>query len=102
MESSEHFQKGITLFNEEKFYEAHEEWEVIWLKDRSEDRYFLQGLIQLAGAFHHRQKGREGPAQTALAKALSKLEKYPAQHWGIDLARLIREARKNPKIHEAE
>src|SRR3990167_9189515 len=81
--------RGIALFNEGKFYEAHEEWEQIWLKEKGEDRLFYQGLIQLAGAFHHQQKGKMKEAQTALAKAILKLKNYPPMHWGIDLAGLL-------------
>lgn len=95
MESSEHFLKGIAFFNEEKFYEAHEEWEQIWLKEKGPDRLFLQGLIQLAGAFHHRQKGRRKPAETALGKAILKLQKYPGKHWGVNLTLLLQDS-KNP------
>lgn len=70
------FNKGIELFNSQKFYEAHEEWEQIWLKERGELRNFYQGVIILAGALHHVQKGRFGPAKKALDKSFAKLSEY--------------------------
>ena len=46
--------KGITLFNEGRYFGAQEAWAVPWLTttDAGEKR-FLQGLVMVAGAFHH-------------------------------------------------
>ena len=47
------------LFNEQKFYEAHDVLEDLWLPDRhGPNGHFYKGLIQLAGAFVHLQIGR--------------------------------------------
>ena len=47
------FVDGIALFNEKKFYDAHEIWEELWSEDRLKDDLFIQGLIQLSVAFFH-------------------------------------------------
>ena len=47
------FVKGIVLFNEKKFYNAHESCEKLWSEYRLKDEMFIQGLIQLAVAFFH-------------------------------------------------
>jgi len=51
---SDLFEKGIALFNEGRYFGAQEAWEVPWLTttDAGEKR-FLQGLVMVAGAFHH-------------------------------------------------
>src|ERR1700692_4633943 len=49
MESNEHgdkFQHGIGLFNNRRFFDAHETWEEIWLQSVEPDKAFLQGIIQ--------------------------------------------------------
>jgi len=47
-------EKGITLFNEGRYFEAGAAWEVPWCAatERGEKRFF-EGLIMLAGAFDH-------------------------------------------------
>ena len=74
-------------FNSQKFFEAHEVLEKLWLPNRQEsDGRFYKGLIQLAGAFVHVQKGRTGPATSLLKLARANLEGYPHTHQGLDLA----------------
>ena len=53
----DNFQEGVELFNRARFFAAHEAWEELWLQSQQEEKRFLQGLIQLAAAFHHFQRG---------------------------------------------
>lgn len=69
---------GIGLFNQGKYYEAHEAWEHWWLKDRSPERGCFQGLILIAAAFHHRAAGRSTVGKKSLHRALDKLKSCPA------------------------
>ena len=74
------------MFNQRKFFEAHEVLEHIWLKDRhGPDGAFYKGLIQLAGAFVHLQKNRPQPAAALFKLALANLEKYPPIHEHLNL-----------------
>ena len=43
-------------WNEQRYYEAHDVLEQLWLKTDSSDADFFKGLIQAAGAFVHLQK----------------------------------------------
>lgn len=45
------FMRGIELFNERKFWEAHDAWEQVWRGREEDGRIFLQGIIQAAAAF---------------------------------------------------
>lgn len=76
----------FALFNEQKFYEAHDILEDLWLPDRQGvSGSFYKGLIQLAGAFVHLQKQRLRPSAALFKLARTNLEKYPARHEKLDL-----------------
>jgi predicted metal-dependent hydrolase len=84
-----HYTGYFELFNRQKFYEAHEVLEHIWLKDKhGPNGAFYKGLIQLAGAFVHLQKHHPQPASSLLKLALANLEKYPEAHEHLDLKRV--------------
>ena len=44
--------RGAELFNRGLYWEAHEAWEELWLELEDEPKLFVQGLIQLAAAYH--------------------------------------------------
>ena len=81
----------FACFNQQKFFEAHEVLEPLWLAQRREpDGEFYKGLIQLAGAFVHLQKGRRQPAGALLRLAQTNLEAYPALHHELELGGVLR------------
>ena len=81
-----HYTGYFELFNRQKFYEAHDVLEHIWLPDKhGPNGAFYKGLIQLAGAFVHLQKNRPQPAAALLKLALANLEKYPPVHEHLNL-----------------
>jgi len=94
MAQKSQFQRGIELFNAGKFFEAHEAWEEIWLAESEPEKTFLQGLIQVSAAFHHRQRGNRKGMESLLAAGLAKLERFPDEHRGIEVAKLRSEARR--------
>jgi uncharacterized protein len=84
------FLTGMSLYNEGEFYEAHEQWEILWLAEQDDaTRLFLQGLIQLTSAFHKLfgQRRPDGAARL-LERALAKLDRYPRAYLGIALGPL--------------
>ena len=62
--------------------------EELWLAGgrAAPDYSFYKGLIQLAGAFVHLQKGRLQPAVALFKLAEANLAKYPPLHEGLDIA----------------
>jgi predicted metal-dependent hydrolase len=81
-----HFTGFFELFNQRKFFEAHEVLEDLWLADKQgPNGNFYKGLIQLAGAFVHLQKNRPQPAMALFKLALANLKKYPRVHEQLDL-----------------
>jgi predicted metal-dependent hydrolase len=78
-------------FNAQKFYEAHDVLEDLWLADKhGPNGNFYKGLIQLAGAFVHLQKGRLRPAGALFKLALTNLESYPAVHEGLHVGQIVK------------
>ena len=50
-------------------FAAHEALEAVWMQARGEEKRLLQGLIQLAVAWHHWQQGNAKGARGVLARA---------------------------------
>jgi len=81
-----HYLGYFDCFNRQLFYEAHDVLEHLWLKDKhGPNGAFYKGLIQLAGAFVHLQKGRLRPAAALFKLALANLEKYPNNYGGLSV-----------------
>ena len=82
--------QGCTLFDEGKFWHAHESWEDLWndLKRRSaapSEILLIQGLIQTAALLlHHQRKNKNGVVKQ-WAKLRPKLEGWTTA-WGLDIA----------------
>ena len=91
------FIEGINLFNDKKFYDAHESWEELWSEHRLKDDVFIQGLIQLAVAFFHITNLNLKGSRNLFNKCLPKLKKFPINHRNINLSQIIRCAENSNK-----
>ena len=78
------FEEGVAHFNAREFWHAHESWETLWLEAESDIVEFLQGMIQLAAAYHHLQRGTPRGAVRLIDAALRRLEPFPTAFSGID------------------
>jgi predicted metal-dependent hydrolase len=84
-----HYLGYFECFNRGEFYEAHDVLEELWLPQRQgPNGAFYKGLIQLAGAFVHLQKGRPGPAVALFKLALANLGQYPMEHESLAVERV--------------
>ncbi|MEA3188290.1 MAG: uncharacterized protein QOD99_2120 [Chthoniobacter sp.] len=99
-------------FNEQRYYEAHDVLEHLWLKGRDENYAFFKGLIQVAGAFVHLQKQalrpthpkdgpRLRPASRLFLIARTNLDPYRPQHLRCDVTALCRLCEENAAQIEA-
>ncbi len=79
------FRKGLEAFNSGHFYDAHEHWEEVWLEALDPEKMFLQGLIQVAAAFHHYSRANRQGTQNLLQAGLAKIERFPHAHRGLEL-----------------
>lgn len=92
--SSSAIEVGRALFNAGRYFDAHDAWEEAWLSESGEPRRLLQGLIQLAAAFH--KASGDGSARGCvhlIDAGLSKLDGFPDRDSGLALGRLRREVR---------
>jgi Domain of unknown function (DUF309) len=70
---------GIDLYNAGEFHAAHDAWEERWMGEvGSQEKLFLQAMIQSAVAFHHLEIGRPGAARQMYVRAKEKFEKLGA------------------------
>jgi predicted metal-dependent hydrolase len=82
------YQKGLEAFNSAHFYDAHEHWEEVWLETPNPDKMFLQGLIQVAAAFHHYSRANLLGTRNLLQAGLMKLDRFPEVHGGLEIEAL--------------
>ncbi len=83
--SCEALSEGLRCYRNEKFFDAHEHWEALWLQCEEPEKTFLQALIQVTAAFHHMQRKNMRGAASLLTRALRRLDEFPAQYGGIDV-----------------
>ncbi len=106
------FKHGQLYFNERRYWEAHEAWEMFWHSySTGQFRLFLQGMIQLAMALYKlTEKPNPAGALSLLTKADAKLknnqyvERYLAnaaefREYFIELATSVKQ---NQQINPAE
>jgi hypothetical protein len=85
-----HYLAFFECFNQGLFFEAHEVLEELWLPQRNQSNgLFYKGLIQLAGAFVHLQKGRLHPAGALFNLARANLERYSPLHDRLDVKSVL-------------
>jgi uncharacterized protein len=81
--------RGLKLFDQGEFFEAHEVLEDVWRAAPQPERLFLQGLIQVAVGLHHHSRGNLVGCRSLLARARRNLAGYPTPYRGLDLASLL-------------
>jgi len=82
-------ERAVKLFNSGDFFAAHEVLEDAWRAAAPEQKPFLQGLVQVAVAFHHHSTGNRVGAISVLKKARHNIERGPAVSYGIELDGLL-------------
>jgi hypothetical protein len=68
---------AAALWNEALFFEVHEVLEAVWQRESGERRQALQGLIQIAVAWHHLAHGNPRGARTLLREGRARLAAVP-------------------------
>jgi hypothetical protein len=89
----------FVCFNSQRYYEAHDVLEHLWLQTDDANHAFYKGLIQFAGAFVHLQKqferphhpkdgARSRPAVRLFLLAARNLAPYRPMHLHLDVERV--------------
>ena len=90
----ENFKRGLDLFNRAHFFDAHEALEDVWRSvprdqpSRRHLRLHVQGLVQLAVAFHHESTGNHVGARSVLERAMRNLNGADNSFPEVDFDRL--------------
>ncbi|MGA3210956.1 MAG: DUF309 domain-containing protein [Terriglobales bacterium] len=82
------YQRGLDVFNDGRYFDAHEILEDVWRESKGNDRRFLQGLIQIAVALHHYANGNLAGAKSVFKRAEMNLASYPEGFGALYLAEL--------------
>jgi hypothetical protein len=69
--------QAAALWRERLFFEVHEVLEAVWKTASGDLRQALQGLIQIAVAFHHRAHGNLRGARSLLTEGRGRLAAVP-------------------------
>jgi predicted metal-dependent hydrolase len=84
--------EGVRLFNETRWFEAHEVLERAWLDEPTALRLLYQGILQVGVGLHHARRGNLRGALSLLDRGMSRLARFEPERLGIDVARLVRDA----------
>ena len=87
-------------WNDQRYYEAHDVLEHLWLNTDTDDDNFFKGLIQAAGAFVHLQKNFEHPTHAKHSRRLrpavrlfelaeKNLAPYGPRHHALDIVAFL-------------
>ena len=81
--------EAVALFNRAEWYGCHDLLEDLWHQNQGPDRQALQGLLQIAVAHLHLERGNLRGATVLLGEGLGRLKPYGSQALGLELAHLV-------------
>jgi len=78
-------QEAIDLFNNQKWYEAHDAFEDIWNDLVGDERQIVQGILQVSVSQFHLNKGNLNGAMILLGEGLGRIKNRVSEDLEIDL-----------------
>jgi predicted metal-dependent hydrolase len=82
-------ERGIELIRSGAYFEAHEALEDEWRAAPEQERDFLQGLVHVAVAWYHAERGNRTGCERQLVKAERRLRPYLPAHRGVDVSAVL-------------
>jgi hypothetical protein len=79
---------AISLFNQGEWYACHDGFEELWHETQGPLRPLLQGVLQVAVARLHLERGNRRGATVLLGEGLGRLQRCGADDLDLDLAAL--------------
>src|SRR5512147_1016284 len=83
--------EGIRLFNEGRYFEAHEELEAAWRDEKGKVRELYQGILEAAVTYLHITRGNYAGAVKVHGRSMRWLKDWPEQCRGVDVGQLRRD-----------
>ena len=81
----DNFLNALNLFNNQKWYEAHDAFEDIWNTLDGDERQIIQGILQVSVSQFHLNKGNLNGATILLGEGLGRIKNRTNINLGIDL-----------------
>jgi hypothetical protein len=81
-------QLGLALFNEQKYWKAHEALEEAWKHEAGQARHLYRGILQAGVAYYHIQQGNFSGAIKMVPRCQRWLAPFPEICRGVNVARL--------------
>ncbi|MDQ3967385.1 MAG: DUF309 domain-containing protein [Thermoproteota archaeon] len=88
MERDAAIARAVQLFNDERYWEAHEVLEYLWKNATGIEREILNGIILVAAAFVHDEKDEPDVCIAILRRARKKLDQASGNYYGINTNRI--------------
>ena len=80
--------EAVQVYNTGHYLEAHELFELIWMRRGGAEKIFYQGLVHVAMGFHYLVSADFDRASAKLQRAAELLEDFAADFLGFDVERL--------------
>ncbi len=80
--------EGLKLFNEGRYFEAHEELEAAWRDERGRVRELYQGILEAAVTYLHIRRGNFAGAIKVHGRSMRWLRRWPERCRGADVGQL--------------
>lgn len=90
MEKDKAIARAVLLFNDERYWEAHETLEYLWKNATGIEKEILNGIILVAAAFVHDEKDETDVCISILRRARRKLDPASGKNYhGINIDRIV-------------
>ena len=103
------FSKALDLFNNQKWYEAHDAFEDIWNTLDGDERQIVQGILQVSVSQFHLSRGNLNGAMILLGEGLGRIKTRTNINLGVDLVSfcesldfLLKKLQHNQKVFEED
>lgn len=78
---------GLRLFDAQDYFDAHEALEAAWRAERGSIRHLYQGILLIAVAYYHIQRGNYPGAVKVFQRGKRRLEGFSGEIGGLDITR---------------
>jgi len=82
---------GLSLFNQGRYFEAHEELELAWKEERGKVRQLYQGILEAGVMYLHIRRRNYDGAMKVYLRSMRWLREWPEICRGTDVGQLRRD-----------
>jgi predicted metal-dependent hydrolase len=79
----------VRLFNEGRYFEAHEVLEDAWRAEPGPERRLYQGLLQVGVGLHHGRRGNLRGGRRVLRRGIEALRPFAPRRMGLEVGDLV-------------